>query len=366
MSSDRKTIFLVDDDITNLAIGNNTLSGHFNIFTLNSGARLLKMLEKRIPDLILLDVEMPDMNGYETLKFIKEKEETRNIPVIFLTAQSDDKSELDGLALGAIDYILKPFSPPLLLKRLELHLQVESQKQHLTDINKNLQKIIDDKTRTAVELKDAYLKSMSELVEFRDYITGGHIDRTQFFLSLLLDGLENSSIYMNEISGWDTDLVLRSAQLYNIGNISIKDNILKKPGHLNRQEFEEIKLHVPAGERVIDKISRNSGQKEFLEQAKIVISSHHEKWDGSGYPRGLKGNEIPLQGRLMAIADVYEALVSNRPYRKALSHEEAVSLIARDSGKHFDPALIDLFISISDRFNNISHREYLNINKENS
>ena len=347
---DRKTIFLVDDDITNLAIGNNTLSEIYDVFTLNSCARLMKMLEKRIPDLILLDVEMPEMNGYETIKLIKSNDNSRNIPVIFLTAQSNAESELRGLSLGAIDYIIKPFSPPLLLKRIEVHLLLESQKQELVNFNKNLQEMVDARTKTVVELKNSYLKTMAELVECRDYTTGGHIERTQSYLSILLEALQKNDSFSKEIANWDMDLIVHSAQLHDIGKISTKDSILQKPGRLTDAEFEEIKMHVPAGERVIERIKKNSVEQAFLEQARILVATHHEKWDGTGYPRGLKGEEIPLQGRLMAIADVYDALASNRPYRKALTHEEAVSIITGDRGKHFDPVLVDLFITVSDKF----------------
>jgi len=194
MSINRKSIFLVDDDLTNLTIGINTLGNEYNVVTLNSGARLLKMLEKKIPDLILLDVDMPEMNGYEAIMRIKSNNKFKHIPVIFLTAKSDSDSELEGLSLGAIDYITKPFSPPLLLKRIELHLLVESQKhelmaqkQELITFNENLQEMVDTRTKTVVELQNAVLRTMAELVEFRDGITGSHIERTQAYLRVLIE-----------------------------------------------------------------------------------------------------------------------------------------------------------------------------------
>ena len=356
MNSGRKTIFLVDDDITNLALGNNTLSKIYNVFTLNSCSRLIKMLEKHIPDLILLDIEMPEMNGYETIKLIKSNEKTKAIPVIFLTARSDGENELEGLSLGAVDYIAKPFSPALLLKRIEIHLLLESRKKELIEFNNNLQQMVEARTKTVLELKDAYLETIAELIECRDYITGGHIERTQNYLGILLDALMENDAYREETSSWDKDLIIHSAQLHDIGKISVKDNVLQKPSSLTGTEFEEIKLHVTVGEKVIEKIKRNTTEREFLEQARILVATHHEKWDGSGYPRGLKGTEIPLQGRLMAIADVYDALVSNRPYRKALPHTEAVDIITSNSGKQFDPNLINLFLSVSDKFNEFSSR----------
>jgi len=361
----RKTIFLVDDDITNLEIGNNTLCEFYDVFTLNSSAKLINLLEKRTPDLILLDVAMPEMNGYETIKLIKSKEKNKNIPVIFLTAQSDSKNELEGLSLGAIDYIAKPFSPPLLLKRIEVHLLLESQKQELIDFNVNLQEMVSARTQTVVELKNAYLKTMAELVECRDYITGGHIERTQIYLSILIEELKKRESYRAEIASWDTDLIVHSAQLHDIGKIAVRDSVLQKPGSLTSEEFEEIKLHVPVGERVLGRIRKNTTDQLFLEQASILVATHHEKWDGSGYPRGLKGKEIPLQGRLMAIADVYGALASNRSYRKAMGHEEAVAIIADDRGKHFDPDLIDIFLNVADKFREFAAISYSKETEEN-
>ena len=354
MAADRKTIFLVDDDITNLTIGDSTLSDFYNVFTLNSAALLFKMLQKRIPDLILLDVEMPEMNGYQTIKQLKENRETSAIPVIFLTAKSDGESELEGLSLGAIDYIIKPFSPPLLLKRIEVHLLVESQKQELINFNNNLQKMVEAKTKTVVELQNAVLKTMAELVECRDDITGGHIERTQGYLRILLNVLLEQGLYREETSSWNIDLVLQSTQLHDVGKIIIKDNILQKPGKLTEEEFELIKGHTIFGEEVIEKIKKNTTEQTFLDYAKIFAGTHHENWNGSGYPRGLKGEEIPLLGRIMAIVDVYDALVSTRPYKDAFSHEEAVQVIRDRKGIHFDPDIVDLFLNTSDKFNQIT------------
>jgi len=362
MSAGKKTIFLVDDDVTNLAIGNDTLSPQYKVFTMNSGIRLLKILESHIPDLILLDVEMPGMDGYETIKFLKSKEKTRNIPVIFLTSQNDTESELKGLSLGAKDYIFKPFSPPLLVMRIEVHLLVESQKKQLVNFNNNLQIMVDTKTKTVVELKNAFLKTIAELVECRDGLTGEHIGRTEFYMEILLEALRNNDKYKDEVLLWDKELILQSAQLHDVGKIAIRDSILQKPGKLTNSEFEEIKTHVKFGEMVIERIKAKTSERSFLEQASVFVATHHEKWDGSGYPRGLKGNEIPLQGRLMAIADVYDALSSDRPYKKAFSHQEAVEIISRDRGKHFDPDLVDIFLSVSDKFkkaSKLSDPEYI-------
>jgi len=354
MAQKHKTIFLVDDDATNLAVGRDTLSAYYDILTLNSGARLLKVLERNIPDLILLDVEMPEMSGYEVIRKIKSKTETANVPVMFLTAKKDGASELEGLSLGAIDYISKPFSPPLLLKRIEVHLLVESQKQELVDFNNNLQSMVEAKTKTVTELQNAVLKTMAELVERRDDITGGHIERTQAYLKVMLAALKDQGVYEEETAEWDVTLVLQSAQLHDVGKIAIKDSILQKTSRLTDEEFAQIKKHTTFGATIIDKIKESTTEQAFLEYAKVLAVSHHEKWDGSGYPNGLKGEEIPLLGRLMAIVDVYDALISERQYKSAFTHKDAVSIMIDGRGKHFDPVLLDLFLGVSGRFEEIA------------
>jgi len=360
-----KIIFIVDDNLDNLTFCSKVLEDEYDVITMNSGMRLINILEKRIPDLILLDVNMPDMDGFSVIKKLKANERFSHIPVIFLTAKTDNTSELEGLSLGAVDYITKPFSPPLLCKRIELHLLLESREKELIAkqdellmFNENLQTLVDEKTKTVVELQNVILGTLADLVENRDDITGGHIDRTQDYLRILIEAMMEDDKYSNQISSWNIDLLLQSAQLHDIGKISIEDSILRKPDALSPEEFIKIQEHAEIGRLIIEKIEKRTSQQDFLEQAMILASTHHEKWDGSGYPNALKGEEIPLQGRLMAIADVYDALISDRPYKKALSHEEAVNIIVHDSGSHFDPSLVKLFISVADEFNRISGQNH--------
>ena len=350
MNTERQTIILVDDDPTNLAVGRDALDEHYDVLTLNSGARLLKVLERSIPDLILLDIEMPEMNGYELIHTIKSKPEFAHIPVIFLTAKSDYESELKGLSLGATDYIFKPFSPPLLRKRIENHLLIETQKQELTHFNSNLLQMVDTKTKTVVELQNAVLRTMAELVEFRDNVTGGHILRTQAYLKIMLNAMIEKKLYESEFAAWDIDLVLQSGQLHDVGKIAIGDGILQKPGKLTPEEFAQVKEHTTFGAEIIDRIKGYATEHMFLEYARIFALSHHERWDGNGYPNGLKGDDIPLLGRVMALADVYDALVSERPYKKPFTHEEAANIIVENRETHFDPALVDIFLTVSGEF----------------
>jgi putative two-component system response regulator len=361
MESERKLILMVDDHPANLRIGLNYLSEKYEVATAPSAKKMFGLLEKNSPALILLDIDMPEMDGYEAIKILKSKPETAHIPVIFLTGRSEADDELEGLTLGAIDYITKPFQPQLLLKRVEVHLLVESQKktletqaEELKNFNDNLQKLVEKKTQKVLELQDALLLAMAEMVECRDVITGGHIERTRRGVQILLEEIARNGLYPEETNGWNVDLLLQSSQLHDVGKISIDDVILRKPGKLNDREFEEMKKHVVFGEQIIDKIGSLAKDSDFLKYAKIFAASHHEKWDGTGYPRGLTGKEIPLLGRIMAIADVYDALISLRPYKMAFTHEEAAEIIINCKEKDFDPVLVDSFIGVEGEFKKIA------------
>ncbi|GHT00758.1 response regulator [Synergistales bacterium] len=350
MEDTRKLIMMVDDDPANLKAGKSALSDTYAVLTCSSAAKMLDLFDKYKPELILLDIDMPEMDGFGAIKILKARSDTRDIPVIFLTGKNDPASELEGLLLGAVDYILKPFSPPLLKKRIELHLLVESQKRTLQNYTDNLLGMVTAKTKTVIKLQNKILKTVSRLVESRDDATGGHIERTEHCLKILVTAILERNLYEDFTDGWDIDLLLQSSQLHDVGKISIKDNILLKPGRLTDDEFGEMKNHVTLGVNIIERIEDDDEESAFLTSAKIFAGTHHEKWDGSGYPNGLKEEEIPLLGRLMAIADVYDALVSERPYKRPLTHKEAVDILVKGKGTHFDPSLIDLFVEVSDQF----------------
>ncbi|MDR1949430.1 MAG: response regulator, partial [Spirochaetaceae bacterium] len=258
MKNGRATIFLVDDNMANLTAGKTMLKDHYDIFSIPSGNKLFELLEKVTPDLILLDIEMPEMNGYEAIKKLKADRRTDGIPVIFLTARTDPGSELEGLSLGAIDYISKPFSPPLLLKRLENHLLIRTQQTALKDYNDNLQQMVQKRTQQVVELQNSILNTVTEMVEFRDDVTGGHIERTQRYLKLLVDKLLNENIYWDEVSAWNLEFLIPSAQLHDVGKIAISDVILNKPGKLTAEEFEIMKRHAAIGEAAIEGIMKTT------------------------------------------------------------------------------------------------------------
>ncbi|MDR1252039.1 MAG: HD domain-containing protein, partial [Treponema sp.] len=223
---------------------------------------------------------------------------------------------------------------------------LEAQQKELKDFNDNLQKMVDEKTNTVLELQDAILKTVADLVESRDDITGGHIERTRRGVGLLIEGLRDHPLFGAEVSEWDIKLLLQSSQLHDVGKIAISDRILQKPGRLDLDEFEEMKKHASFGVQIIEKIEATTSASNFLKYAKIFAGTHHEKWDGSGYPNRLAKGDIPLPGRIMALADVYDALVSERSYKKAFSHAEAVRIILEGKGTQFDPVLTDIFIEV--------------------
>jgi len=357
MDGEKALILMVDDNPANLRIGKNILTKNYTVATAPSAEKLFGLLENNVPSLILLDVDMPVMDGYEAIKILKSNVTTKSIPVIFLTARTDAEAELSAFSLGAIDFISKPIQPDLLLKRIEVHLLVEEQRKTLAKqaedlqfFNDNLQKMVDEKTQNILQLQNALLKTMAELVEYRDDITGRHIERTQKGLRLLLEAIIESGIFQEETKNWDIELLVQSCQLHDVGKIFISDNILRKPGKLNFDEYEDMKIHTHVGKQIMEKVEVLAMESEFLKYAKIFAASHHEWWDGTGYPNNLSGTDIPLLGRIMAIADVYDALVSVRPYKKAYPHEEAVEIIKKGSGTQFDPDLVKIFLKISDEF----------------
>ena len=357
----RELVFLVDDNIANLRAGKNVIGEKYDVMTMPSAEKMFGLLEQHEPALILLDIDMPGMSGYDAIKTLKEAEKTRSIPVIFLTAMAHADNELSGLSLGAVDYITKPWNPALLLKHIEVHIllrnqrrELEEQGRQLEQFNDNLQKLVEEKTKTVMELQNVILKTIAELIECRDNITGQHIENTQLGVNILVNALMQNNLYRDETKNWNIDLLSQSSQLHDVGKIGISDIILLKPGRLTAEEFEEIKKHTSFGVAIIEKIEAGTSANDFLKYAKVFAGTHHEHWNGGGYPQGISGTSIPLQGRLLAIADTYDALVSERPYKQAYPHEKAVRIIHEGSGTHFDPALVDVFMSVQNDFRNVA------------
>ena len=345
--SKKDTIIVVDDSTADLMAAASSLAKNYDVFTASSGKELFSILNSVNPDLILLDAKMPEMDGYAILRTLKDSVNTARFPVI-LICQSDPESEDKGLNLGAADCITKPFSYELLKKRIKLHISVDKQKKEAYD--NELAEEIGKKTRTINELQNAILGTLAELVECRDSVTGGHIGRTQHYLSLLVGFLLEHDVYAGELLSWDLGLLIMSSQLHDVGKIAIKDDILMKSDELTGEEFEEMKRHTLYGADIIKKIEGKTTDNEFLYYAEAFATSHHEKWDGTGYPYGLAGLNIPLQGRLMAVVDVYDSLTNERPYKRAYTHEESVRIIRRGAGTHFDPSIIEIFLQYEKEF----------------
>ncbi|MCL2079858.1 MAG: response regulator [Oscillospiraceae bacterium] len=339
----QKMIFVVDDNLTNLLMAENALEKQYSVLTLSSASKMFKALERAKPDMILLDIEMPEMDGFEAIKRLKANDSYANIPVIFLTAHGKPDIEARGIELGAVDFIVKPFSDAVLLNRIRNHLNID---ELIRDRTEQLL----SRTERLLRMQNGMLFMLANVVEIRDPNTGGHIGRTTIYISILLEAMLAHGVYADEIKNWSFDLVVSSARLHDVGKIAVPDAVLRKTGKLTSEEFEIIKTHSLEGRRIIERAIEETGEEDFLLNAKLMAAYHHERWNGLGYPYGLKGTDIPLQGRIMAIADVYEALTSERPYKEAFSHEKAVQIITEDSGKHFDPVLVNVFLEEMDKF----------------
>ena len=347
METTPKIVFVVDDKDTNLFQAKRALDDDYRVMTLPSAEKMFALLEKIKPDLILLDILMPEMDGFEALGILKANPSYSDIPVVFLTGMTDEEVEVRGFQQGAIDFVSKPFSAPVLKNRIKTHL----------DIDKLIREQTEELLLRATQLqnmKNSIVHVVSDMVERRDQVTGGHIERTSAYIDILLNAMLEQGVYVAEICTIDFEMYIASARLHDVGKIAISDAILNKPGKLTEEEFEIMKTHTGEGERIIDEIISRASNETFLLDAKLFAGYHHEHWDGKGYPYGLSGTDIPLQGRVMAFVDVYDALVSERPYKKAFSHEEAVRIIMEDSGKQFDPNIAAVFYDVRDRFKKIS------------
>lgn len=352
------TILVVDDTPDNLALMSELLCDQYQLKIANSGARGLTLSTTGTPpDLILLDIMMPDMDGYEVCRRLKSNPQTRHIPVIFLTAKIGVEDEEKGLEIGAVDYLTKPISPPILLARLKTHLALKQQSDFLRDKAAFLSAEVERRTREIVAIQDVTIMAMASLAETRDSDTGNHILRTQHYVKALAEHLQSKGKYAGQVTDEWVHLVFKSAPLHDIGKVGIPDRILLKPGKLTEAEFEIMKTHTTLGRDAIEHAEKQLGTKvEFLSMAKEIALSHQEKWDGSGYPQGLKGEDIPLSARLMAMADVFDALISKRVYKEAMPVDQALGIMINGKGKHFDPELIDALLEIQDQLIEIASR----------
>jgi putative two-component system response regulator len=331
-----KEILIVDDNPASLKQIGAYLTGVYGFSMAKSGEQALKICARERPDLILLDIDMPDMDGFEVIEKLKSNPILENIPVIFLTGSRGIETEAKGLESGARDFIKKPVEKGILLHRLSLHLRISSYQARLAD--------------SIMRLTESFALSVADLIECRDENTGGHVHRTSRYVDILGKNLLSRGLFVEELSGSALDMIVRAAPLHDVGKISISDRILLKPGRLSDEEFAVMKTHSAIGERILRDMYERSPAQTYLRYARLIAGTHHERFDGKGYPGGLSGEAIPLCGRIMAVADVYDALVDDRVYRKGMSHEKAVEIVMDGRGSQFDPKVVDSFEACRSEF----------------
>jgi putative two-component system response regulator len=360
-----KIILLIDDDPAVLEALNECLRPYYQTRIATRGQKGLDLARMQPqPDLILLDVELPDMKGYEVCATLKRNPQSEPIPVMFLSSHTDVNDITHGLSLGAVDYVTKPVAPPILLARVKTHLRLREARDLLQDQNTHLESLVSKRTRDlearTMELQhsqDLTIFALGSIAETRDNETGNHIYRTSAYVEIMARRLAGKSSWQDSMAATEWEMIWKSAPLHDIGKVGIPDHILMKPGKLTPEEFEIMKRHPILGRDAIRSAEiRVKSEGSFLRVASEIAYGHHERWDGKGYPQGIGEDEIPLSARLMALADVYDALISKRVYKPAMPHAAAVAVIREGRGTHFDPEVLDAFLALSDEFDAIARR----------
>jgi putative two-component system response regulator len=348
MPDTRQRVLIIDDTPENIEVLRQLLRTDYAVQAATSGTKGLEIARSTPqPDIILLDIMMPGVDGYEVCRRLKATPDTEHIPVVFISALDQVGHETTGLELGAVDYIRKPFEPVVVKARVNNHLRLKRYEQEL-------EALVQERTAELALTQEVTIEALASLAEYRDSETGGHIKRTQHYMLALATQLSQHGPYRAQLDPHTIDLLFRCAPLHDIGKVAVPDHILLKPGRLSAEEFEQMKRHVEYGANALDVAKGQQGGSNFLRLARELILGHHERWDGSGYPNGLAGESIPLAGRLMALADVYDALICKRVYKDALSHAEAVQLIIAARGTQFDPVVVDAFAALAGQFQAIA------------
>ena len=363
----KTSILVVDDEITNLSLVAGLLREQYQVKVAKDAERAMELAQREQPDLILLDVMMPVTDGYALCRMLKADALTNTIPVIFLTSQTDTENEELGLSLGAVDYITRPIRPGILLSRVRAHLSDAHAAHAMRVNNEYLEFEVNKRAKQLTAMQDVTILAMASLSETRDTDTGNHLRRTQGYVHLLAQHMQTKTDhaeYADFLSDEVVSVLYRCAPLHDIGKVGIPDRILLKPGRYTEEEYEVMKRHPTLGRDALESAQRVAGSAavqlggpaDFFDIAKELVHSHHEKWDGSGYPQGLLGQQIPIPARLMSIADVYDALISPRVYKPAMLHSKAVKIIVEGRGSFFAPELVDAFLELQHAFQNIAHR----------
>jgi putative two-component system response regulator len=357
-SLSRARILVVDDEPINVRILVDLLRPSYDLVVAKNGLEALDRLRgDTAPDLALLDVMMPGMDGLELCRRMKADPRTVEVPVIFVSALGQSNDEMQGFELGAVDYVTKPISPPVLLARVRTHVALRRARLALARQNRSLEQMVAARTGELALTQDATILALASLAAARDHETGAHIRRTQHYVRRLAEELRRHPRFVDALTDRAIETLFKAAPLHDIGKVGIPDAILLKPGRLTAEEFEIMKTHPAIGRQALTAaLDRDASPTEFLKAAIDICGSHHEKWDGSGYPEGLRGEQIPLGARLMALADVYDALTSRRIYKDALGHLEAFRIIVEGDGRQFDPAVVAAFLRCVDDFQDIARR----------
>ncbi|MDR1933771.1 MAG: response regulator [Spirochaetales bacterium] len=345
----RPVVLAVDDIETNLMILEEILKEDYKVITAHNGVEALETLKKAeiLPKIILLDIIMPEMNGYQLMDILKADAVYSKIPVIFITSSNE---EVVALSTGAVDFISKPFQPEIVHLRVANHIK-------LKNYSDGLEVLVAEKTAEATATLDNTLQAIANIIEYRNLESGSHVKRTQFFCKALTEYLINtSSVYAEDLKNMEPSIIVKAMALHDVGKIGIPDRILLKPGKLDPDEFEIMRTHTTVGKNIIEEMMNAVIDKDsvYLRHCRDISYCHHERWDGKGYPRGLKGSEIPLAARLASLSDVYDALVCARVYKAAFPYEEAIRIITEGKGTQFDAVLTDAVVKIQDEFREIA------------
>ncbi len=347
MDTEKNIILVVDDDKTNLTLAQNILLPHYRIAASNSGRAALKYLENHRPDLILLDINMPEMDGFEVMEQIRGREETRTIPVIFLTADNLAETEIKCFQMGAMDYVTKPFVPDILLSRVDKTIELDQYRHNLEKmVRQQAEKITEDARRISA-IQDSVIIGMANLIESRDGSTGRHVKNTQNYVKLIADELRARGLFAEELTDDYIENLCKAAPLHDVGKIKVPDAILQKPGKLTPEEYDTMKLHTTYSGKIIPTILGDLEDRPYVKMAEDIAMYHHERWDGTGYPTGLAGDAIPLAARIMAVADVFDALYEERVYKPPVRPiERIMQIMSEGRGTQFDPTIIDVFMEM--------------------
>ncbi len=351
------TVLVVDDTEANLDLLMEALGEAYRVSVALDGETALEAMAEETPDLVLLDIMMPGLDGYEVCRRLKADPRLARIPVIFLTAMTDLENKTRGFQLGAVDYVTKPFEVMEVQARVKTHLSLILASQELERQNELLEAKVAERTKELALTQEVTIHSLATLCETRDNETGGHILRTQRYVRTLAERLAVDPRFAPRLDPRTIQLLFLCAPLHDIGKVGVPDAILLKPGRLTEEEMAIMRTHCELGYQALakaEKVFKTESMPSFLSHAKDIAYTHHEKWDGTGYPRGLASEAIPLSGRIMALADVYDALICRRVYKPPFPHERAVAIITQGKGTSFDPAVVDAFLAVREQFRRIA------------